>query len=46
VQFGWGIFLILDVITLWKQVEKANDKIYKDIFEKIAGSPYEQTMYQ
>lgn len=48
ISFGalLGIFLILDVITLWKQVEKANDKIYKDIFEKIAGSPYEQTMYQ
>jgi TM2 domain-containing membrane protein YozV len=41
-----GIFLLLDVITLWKQVEKANDKIYKDIFEKIAGYPYDQMIYQ
>jgi TM2 domain-containing membrane protein YozV len=48
VSFGTiiGIFLLLDVITLWKQVEKANDKIYKDIFEKIAGYPYDQMIYQ
>jgi TM2 domain-containing membrane protein YozV len=48
ISFGTiiGIFLLLDVITLWKQVEKANDKIYKDIFEKIAGYPYDQMIYQ
>jgi TM2 domain-containing membrane protein YozV len=48
VSFGTiiGMFLLLDVITLWKQVEKANDKIYKDIFEKIAGYPYDQMIYQ
>lgn len=34
------IFLLYDIITLWKQVEKANEKIYGEIFMKITGIPY------
>ncbi|MCS7213182.1 MAG: TM2 domain-containing protein [Candidatus Calescibacterium sp.] len=35
------VFLLYDVITLWKQVERTNDKIYAEIFEKITGQPYQ-----
>lgn len=35
------LFLTYDLITLWKQVEKTNEKIYAEIFQKITGIPYQ-----
>lgn len=37
---GIAGLLLYDIFTLWKQVEKANEKIYAEIFEKITGIPY------
>jgi|GEM_PF-837867 TM2 domain-containing membrane protein YozV len=37
---GFALVFIFDLFTLWKQVEKANERIYRDIFEKITGIPY------
>lgn len=34
------VFLVYDLLTLWRQVEKANEKIYVEIYEKITGVPY------
>ena len=31
--------LLYDVFTLWRQVDRANEKIYTEIFEKITGIP-------
>lgn len=35
------LYIIYDLITLWKQVESSNYKIYRNIFEKICGIPYD-----
>ncbi|GBD04429.1 hypothetical protein HRbin19_01744 [bacterium HR19] len=36
----FALMFVFDLFTLWKQVEKANERIYRDIFEKITGIPY------
>ncbi len=38
-----GCFIIYDIITLWKQVDKSNEKLYREIYEKIKGEPYNIT---
>ncbi len=35
------LYIIYDLLTLWKQVENSNYNIYRSIFEKICGVPYE-----